>query len=46
LGGNYRVTTSITLKALERKRNQPWGMFGDAQAMVPKLTQMSSDVLR
>ena len=31
LGGDYRVTTSITQKALESKRNQPWRMLGDPQ---------------
>ena len=46
LRGDYRVTTSITLKAPESKRNQSWRMPGDGPLMLPKLAQMSSGVLR
>jgi hypothetical protein len=31
LGGDYRVTTSITQEGLESKQNQRWRMIGDAQ---------------
>lgn len=41
LGGDYRVTTSITLKAPESKQNQRWRMVGDGV----NRRQMSSDVI-
>jgi hypothetical protein len=43
LGGNHRVTTSITLKALESKRNQRWRMIGDDR---PIASQVASECVR
>jgi hypothetical protein len=41
--GNHRVTTSITLKALESKRNQRWRMVGDDR---PLASQIASECVR
>jgi hypothetical protein len=47
LGGDYRVTTSITLKALESKLNQRRATMGDGMAMLSVLAaQIASECVR